>query len=458
MSLAEEQTYEFPVDPNHIAWGIILIFFATFCVVFLASVIGIYSFLFESTVSAQSVLRVGRGTIGITDTDLIPRVVRNSEDLTGRTAIISTDSQSQTTISYRVPDETNRLIAAVTLKQDTSANFRRATIPRFDWSSSRIEIDIRDLEGEIDILVTGESDRGFLLNLETVSGHLVYFTRKGRYLVTSTEEQVTVVTREGEAIIFQQDLREGHVITAAQSATAMQEDDEIFVTPTRDNIIENGLFVLSDTSIAEEDETPLPARWGCTNIQDNTPRGDYRMQFGDGRSSIRLVRAEGASSHGETRCKQFFPEPGYSLEGYSYLELTTTFFINFQSLSDCGVAGSECPLRILLEYEDINGNDVKWDQGFYYLDDLQLDYPLRCSGCTQDNQKINEKVWYTFETGNLFASLPADQRPAYIKSIELYASGHQYDVYISEIALFVGLTDIVSPDTLDVSEEVTELP
>jgi len=208
--IVEDRSYEFPTDPNHVAWGIMLIFFAIFCVVFLASVIAVYSFLFESTVPAQSVLRVGRGTVGITDADLIPRVVRSSEDLTGRTAIVSTDSQSQSTISYRLPDDTNRLVAAVTLKQDTSANFRRATLPRFDWSSSRMEIEIRDLEGELDILVTGEGEQGFLLNLNTSSGHLVYFTRKGRYLVTASEEQSTVVTREGEAIVFQRDLREGH--------------------------------------------------------------------------------------------------------------------------------------------------------------------------------------------------------------------------------------------------------
>lgn len=456
--IVEDRSYEFPTDPNHVAWGIMLIFFAIFCVVFLASVIAVYSFLFESTVPAQSVLRVGRGTVGITDADLIPRVVRSSEDLTGRTAIVSTDSQSQSTISYRLPDDTNRLVAAVTLKQDTSANLRRATLPRFDWSSSRMEIEIRDLEGELDILVTGEGEQGFLLNLNTSSGHLVYFTRKGRYLVTASEEQSTVVTREGEAIVFQRDLREGHVVTASQSAIAIRERDDVLITPTRNNIIENGLFVLSDNTNDEATETPLPARWGCTNIQDNTPRGDYLVQFGDGRSSIRLVRAEDASSHGETRCKQFFPEPGIYLEGYSYLELTTTFFINFQSLSECGVEGSECPLMLLMEYVDVNGNEVQWYQGFYYRDDLQIDYPLRCSSCSQDHQKINEKVWYTFETGNLFASLPADQRPAYIENIEFYASGHQYDVFVSEIALFVGLTDVVPSEILNVNGEAPPLP
>jgi len=216
--------------------------------------------------------------------------------------------------------------------------------------------------------------------------------------------------------------------------------------------------VLSDNTNDEATETPLPARWGCTNIQDNTPRGDYLVQFGDGRSSIRLVRAEDASSHGETRCKQFFPEPGIYLEGYSYLELTTTFFINFQSLSECGVEGSECPLMLLMEYVDVNGNEVQWYQGFYYRDDLQIDYPLRCSSCSQDHQKINEKVWYTFETGNLFASLPADQRPAYIENIEFYASGHQYDVFVSEIALFVGLTDVVPSEILNVNGEAPPLP
>jgi hypothetical protein len=45
-------------------------------------------------------------------------------------------------------------------------------------------------------------------------------------------------------------------------------------------------------------------------------------------------------------------------------------------------------------------------------------------------------IWYTFESPNLFDVLK-ETRPARINSIELFASGHDYESLISNVALTV---------------------
>jgi hypothetical protein len=162
-----------------------------------------------------------------------------------------------------------------------------------------------------------------------------------------------------------------------------------------------------------------------------------------------LLREEGAQSHGKTGCRQEFGTSGRDVRAFTYLELQTTFLINYQSLSDCGVDGSECPVMLLLDYVDVNGIAHQWLQGFYYRHDAQIQYPATCITCGQVYQPhrlIREQVWYTFETGNLFDLLSPTERPASISRFEFYASGHQYDVFVSEVLLLAGQAEVVPPN------------
>lgn len=198
---------------------------------------------------------------------------------------------------------------------------------------------------------------------------------------------------------------------------------------------------MDDTSIR------MPMHWGCSNKQKELPGGTYTVTEREGRTALQLFRGDNATTNGETRCQQPYAAPGRDVSGYRFLELETTFLIKSQSISECGIEGSECPLMIHIKYTDTNGIAREWYQGFYaLLDPLYDSYKSRCASCTQDHQQINGDVWYTYESGNLFIVLPEDARPATISKIEFYASGHQYDVYVGELSLFAGDQDALPPD------------
>lgn len=434
---------------QRIAWLVVWSAFALFCVVCVGSTLGVYYFLFQSTVSLDATLSVGRGTSVITSSDLSERGVRlQRESLNNRPAQISTDLQSQSTIAftYVAPDDFTRLIASVTLKNNSVVSLRRATRPRFDWSSGQYVIELGNFEGDMEVLVLGGLERALVVQISTRRGELIVLNEPGRYTISSGSTRVYVANRAGEAVLFSPDRSSNLLIPQGQEAVMFAGRKPVF-SPPRLNLLENGMFVFEPFTGSTDGTVTLPGRWGCTNIQREAPRGVFKPGIFEGRPALWLRRAENASSNGETRCRQPFPAPGKVVSQYNYLELETTFLINFQSLSECGVEGSECPMMLHLEYLDVNGIEREWYQGFYYaLDPLYEAYKPRCASCIQDHVQVNEKVWYTYETGNLINILPDDARPASITNVEFYASGHQYDVYMSEIALYAGFIEAVPPD------------
>jgi len=390
----------------------------------------------------EAVLQVGRGTAVLTSSDFVERGVRFQEDITGRTSSISTDSQSQSTISFKMPSENSAsLVAAVTLKNSTDVKVQRASLPRFSWSRGLYSIVLRDFSGKLDILVLNTPN--LLMEIHTPRGEQIFITSKGRYSIDASDTRVKVITHDGEAILFAPLRENNRVIPEGMEGVLFAGRNEPVISPTRPNLLENSIFVL-DVPIAEQANN-LPGRWGCTNLQDAAPRGNYLIDTLEGRSALRLVRADNANSHGETKCQQRFSEVGLDVTGYTFLQLETTFLVNYQSLSECGIRGSECPMMVRISYEDTNGVKQAWIQGFYYASNPSSNYPSRCDTCSQDHRQINEKVWYTFETGNLFSVISSTVRPARITAIEFYSSGHQYDLLVSEVALFAGYVDAV-PD------------
>ena len=179
--------------------------------------------------------------------------------------------------------------------------------------------------------------------------------------------------------------------------------------------------------------------WVCNNSQvdPNESLGSVGFMTEDGRPALRLFRGNGAESHGATQCFHGIGTGtgGLDVSQFSSVSIRATFKIHSQSLSACGVDASECPLMLAMDYIPINGGQpVKWYHGFYAFVDPNRLYPPACSGCEQHEQ-ISPDVWYTYESHNLFETFAPDTVPQSILNLRFYASGHQYEVYVSQLVL-----------------------
>ncbi len=413
------------------AWGILLISFAIFCVVCTTIGVALYYFLFESMVPLTSSVQVGRGTIGVSD-----QIVRRERSLVNGDAL-STDLQSQATVFLSDPQQDNRLVAILTIYGDTSLVLRRSLRPRFDWSGVPYTLDLRDFSGEIDIVILPGNQRGFRLSASTVQGHWIDLGAEGTYSIRSIPAETWVANYGGQAIIIPANQSSGRDVPVGSIGLIRAErSDQVEIRPAIVNLLGSSRIQDILFSTAQGGTLSEP-QWVCSNTQVNLPQGSFESTFKDGRSVLRLVRGEGATANGETRCLVYFGQGGWDVSGYDYLELRATFNLQYQSLSACGVAGSECPLMLRIDYIDQNGKEQIWYHGFFYLLDPQLNYPMSCSSCRQDHEIINEKAWFTYDSGNLFTLMGPDQVPRQIVNVQFYASGHQYDVLVSDFGLYV---------------------
>ena len=437
-----QSAYSGRLPPDRIAWLVMLGAFGLFCSVTLSSVFGVYHYLFRSTVAMSAVLQVATGTVGIVP-GADPTVVaeREKRELTNSVTGISTDSLSQATILIRqrsAQAESETLLAAVTLQGDTQVTFNSANRPRFEWSPNPQVVQLSGLKGELDVLVTGVGDRSFLMNiysadLNSDKGVNVEIRSNGRYRLAATEDEVRVQNLSGQALAyFRDDASRRALVASGQELVARIGARNMATRSATVNSLKNGSFSL----LGDNRALNALADWRCSITQQQPPPGEFSLVRFDGRVGMRLSRFNNAQSNGEVRCTQTFEGDGLSVSEFDSLRVLTTFRTNYQSLSVCGSAASECPLMLQVSYVDERAWATQhWYRGFYYA---AADARKRCDTCIEDHVDINQGVWYTFDSDNLFNLIADDSRPERIKSVSFYASGHQFDTIVSEMILLLG--------------------
>lgn len=425
------------IDPNRLAWGVLLLAFAIFCVIFVFVIVGVDFFLFQSTVPMTVTLNVGRGSVAIGDLGSDDLVGRNGASLT-KGMVISTDPQSQGTIRFK--DDADHLVASITLQRSASLTLLEAAKPRFEWSRTEDEITLDNVVGKVDIDIPVPANKRIRISAQTPGHAIVNFEGSGSYSIEAASEQLRVFNRNGSANIIAPDLQAGRDIPVDGAGIVNYADNSVELHPGYVDLLADTKFEMArggDVVAAAEKV------WVCGNDPGDNPTGLQDLAMIDGVQALRFVRDGGATTHGRTSCVQSFGQNGINVssDSYNYLGLRATFYIDYQSLAACGTDGSECPLMLRMDYIDADGKAQKWFHGFYARE--EDNYPLRCATCPQDHDRINEKAWYTYESPNFLTFFKPeagniggnDLTPRTIVALWFYASGHQYDVWVSEMAL-----------------------
>lgn len=425
------------VDPQRLAWGMLLLAFAAFCVICVVVGIGVNFFLFQSTIPMDSILVVGRGSIGVREANSDRYAFVPDRALLSFSSEVNTAPQSQANITFIDFQSGEHPVAYITVNSSSSLQVRSASRPRFEWSTSAYLIDLQQVAGDFDLFIPDDVGRNITISLTTVQGTLINLYESGQYIVDASDTAVRVVNRAGSASLIPPDRQSGRAIPVNFQGV-LQTGGDIEVRPGFTDLLVNGNFrELNPNAGGGDSPQELLRGWVCGSDPNDNPRGSYRSQMVGGLMTLRIERYQDATTHGRTSCVQIFGQPGLEVgqNDYDFLALRARFFINFQSLHGCGIDGSECPLMLRMDYVNERGEPHIWYHGFYALNDPQLGYPLRCDSCSQEHEFINARSWYTYQSDDFLTLFPDGQKPATILSIMLYASGHQYDVHVNELAL-----------------------
>jgi hypothetical protein len=197
-------------------------------------------------------------------------------------------------------------------------------------------------------------------------------------------------------------------------------------------------------TIGHAPSSPVPAARDLVTDGDFTePLGKtwevYKSQGGDGgevdgeafisisgdRMAVQFSRSGAGGNNAEVGIIQ---EIGKDLPTLAQsLVLHAELGLIFQSLSGGGYQSSEYPLILRLNYEDEYGSEAHWYHGFYYQN--REDNP------TMNGELVPLNVWVPYESENLLETL--QPRPVRITSLQIYASGWDYDSRISRVRLIV---------------------
>ena len=412
-------------NPQRLAWMTVAGALVVFCVMCL----GVYALgrwlVYESPVQLNVVLHVGKGTVGLAKPGSDEKAVRGTNTV-ARSDTLRTDSVSQGYLAFSDP-YSGDVIATVMMHTDSVLTLRTASRPRFSLSDNLYVIRLVDVVGRAEVWVAPGLEREIRLEIISPLGTL-HVEEAGNFLIDGTPESLTVTPRVGSATMISATGQAQH-LTGPVGGTIQQGESEI-------SLVDGSLELLPNWDFAQGEDWPV--EWRCTDeysadYQDVLP-ANLEFTTVDGRDVIHIGRIQ-SGAH-KTRCIQVLGGPdGLDVSEYASLQLRVTMQVHHQSLSACGIAGTECPVMLQINYVSGNGESRRWIHGFYAVYEPSLGGEKNCAECWGDHEFINKDAWYTYESGNLFSFLPEGWRPSAITEIHFFAGGHEYDVMLSEVAL-----------------------
>jgi hypothetical protein len=250
---------------------------------------------------------------------------------------------------------------------------------------------------------------------EVHTPHMVASLSEGSYAVdvnTVDTDSSQIVSADGIAQVIAQ----GRSVSIArrQRTVVTRGNPPLPAMPAAQDLIVNGDF-------------KDPPERGWNSFQDPTPplgTADV-VTLGDLRAG-HIVRA---NSNGASTRTGIIQTINHEVSDFHSLKLYADVRLHLQSLGGGGFLSSEYPLILRLKYRDVDGSEVEWVHGFYYQNTSNPPNP------TTNGEQIPVDTWYPFESGNLFET--QEFTPFYITTLELYASGWDYESYVTNVRLIV---------------------
>ena len=420
-SWADQAEVRLRENPERLAWMVILSSFAIFLMLVVTVPLGTRYILRYATTSQRARLEPAIGTLLFYPTTSSEAIALTSarEDVTGDSRIEAAGFSTQGTLTF-LDESMQEALGSVQIYANTELKIERLRRPFFASSPEPYQARLYLADGQAGIYtnIGGQRD-GRPLRVELTTPHGTAELTPGTYQLSVTEERTEVIVREGRAkldhakgdsVMIDNTLR---AWMTTESLTQKSADEE-------QNLIRIGDFA----------EAWTPDR--NTERQD-VAAGEVKFIENAGRKVAFFTRTEGANAHTEVGISQ---EIQKDVNVYDYLVVQFAAQILSQNLAGGGTLGSEFPLRMQIDYTDTYGTERTWGHAFYYLDPAADEDPDNNYWSLADSTKVERATWNTYTSPNLIDLWSAQETPpATINSIRIYASGHKYQSFVSEVYL-----------------------
>lgn len=397
-------------NPERIAWIVLFGAFGVFLTLLTTVPVTARSYLLYSQTPQQATLEVVGGTASVTEAGAAaPIAVSKSQQLSeGSTVEVDENSRGIVTLFDG---------STVTLFPGTQITLRNMRTAAFSWGVQPIYLAIDEARGQVRVAPaplyesTPQSKTGRVFEITTRD--MLASLTEGSYAVEALGDSSQISVRDGTATVT----AKGSSVTVGrgQRTVVWKGDAPLAAMPAPVDLMVNGDF-----------KDPLPRGWTVLDNQNPpgiVPGSAEIVALGD----IHAMHIQRSGSIQTSAIVGMISQINREVSDYQTVRLAADIRLHFQSLSGGGYLSSEYPVILRLRYRDAAGNDAEWVHGFYYQNDAK--------NPTNNGEMIPQDVWYPFETENLKDVL--DPPPFYITSLQIYASGWDYDSYVTSVRLIV---------------------
>ncbi len=398
-------------NPERIAWLVILSAFGVFLALCVIVPVGARYYLEHSTAAQPATLEVIGGTVRVHESGgAAPLAVTKSLPLAEGSAI-ETDENSRGIITFF--DGSTAI-----LFPGTQITLRAMRVSIFPWGVEPITLRVEQTRGRIRVGVATPMPRGDgklpARVFQVSTPHLVTKLTEGSYTVEVTADLSQVTVRDGTATVS---ARERAVQVGRGKRTVVRAGEApLDPLPLAQDIIVNGDFM-----------DPLVRGWNVLRESASDSAIPAGMVTQTTLGDRRVVQIERTNSNQTSAITGIVQQVNREVSDYRVLRLAADIRLHYQSLSGGGMLSSEYPIILRLKYRDQYGSEAEWVHGFYYQNVTH--------NPTANGELVPQDVWVPFESGNLMEL--AEPRPFFITSLMIYASGWDYDAYVSSVRLIV---------------------
>jgi len=399
-------------NPQQVAWFILLTSFLSCCLLTVAVPLGARAFLLHSTVPIAADVTATAGTAQVWAPGADDPTAVTSGRAANEGSRIVTDRAAKALITILSGNGADPALSTIQLFQDSALDVQRARAPRFPQSKDPVQIELALKNGRVAVTTQSAGNRGVRVHLTTPQASIAFGNGAFDIIIQGDETQVR--SRSGPAQI----LAAGTEVTAnsGERVSVSSGSAPGLPIPGAQNLVLNGSF-----------ESRLSPAW--SQIAETGPGmepGKVAQALDGQRNVVRFSRSLEDGAHNVVGIQQVINR---DVQGYDSLALSLDLKLLSQSVPGGGYLASEYPVMVDFSYTDVYGKDLHWYQGFYYLD-----LPPSSTWAQPNGEKAPLGIWYSYESPNLLELLK-ETRPARINSVTVYASGHDYNSMVSDVAL-----------------------
>ena len=404
-------------NPERLAWTVLLISLFVCIALAVAVPLAVRSFINDTVETASITLEAQAGVPLVYQSgQTAPTGVTSQQDNLPEQSTIRTDQNTQALLTIRARHN-GLILLTVQIYGSIDLEILQAQSPRYSQSVQpyHVSLSINRGQGRVDVAGNSSLDRS--LEAHLVTPQAVADLEAGSYSFNVSNNELQLKVRDGKATV-QGAQGPSLTLNPSQRTRVSAGDPPDGILSPEQNLIANGDF-----------GQPLSNTWDVSGKVDpahpEESLGTVSVVHG-----AALFQRTGIY-HAETDLAQVIQQD--DLTGLRSLKLSFVVQIDSQDVPLCGSQGSECPMMVQLDYQDIAGNSHSYFQGFYADPDPGGVNPTSCILCETHNEHIQvpQGVPWPFETGNLLTILS----PGQITAIKFYASGHSYRSSISNVEL-----------------------